>query len=128
MITVKTIDAHAAGEPLRLIVDGFPSPPGRTMLEKREWVKAHADHLRLLVREARDSGANVRIGDDDEAEPLRVPRARNAPARADDPFEWLAMDRLRRVVADEAPGTEQLAELHQSYEMSSSSEPSGSRK
>ena len=32
MITLKTIDAHAAGEPLRLIVDGFPSPQGRTML------------------------------------------------------------------------------------------------
>jgi len=32
MITVKTIDAHAAGEPLRLVVDGFPSPRGKTML------------------------------------------------------------------------------------------------
>src|SRR3954469_8872978 len=49
MITVKTIAAHAAGEPLRLIVDGFPSPRGRTMLEKREWVKAHADHLRRAL-------------------------------------------------------------------------------
>ena len=49
MIRVKTIDAHAAGEPLRLIVDGFPSPPGRTMLAKREWVKAHADHLRRAL-------------------------------------------------------------------------------
>ena len=49
MVTVKTIDAHAAGEPLRLIVDGFPSPRGRTMLEKREWVRAHADHLRRAL-------------------------------------------------------------------------------
>jgi trans-L-3-hydroxyproline dehydratase len=46
---VKTIDAHAAGEPLRLIVDGFPSPHGRTMLDKREWVRAHADHLRRAL-------------------------------------------------------------------------------
>ena len=46
MIRVQTIDAHAAGEPLRLIVDGFPSPRGKTMLEKREWVKRHADDLR----------------------------------------------------------------------------------
>jgi len=46
MLTLKTIDAHAAGEPLRLIVSGFPSPRGNTMLEKREWVKRHADHLR----------------------------------------------------------------------------------
>jgi proline racemase len=49
MIRLQTIDAHAAGEPLRLIVDGFPSPRGRTMLEKREWVKTHADHLRRAL-------------------------------------------------------------------------------
>ena len=49
MITLKTIDAHAAGEPLRLIVDGFPSPVGKTMLAKREWVRTHADHLRRAL-------------------------------------------------------------------------------
>ena len=49
MLTLKTIDAHAAGEPLRLIVDGFPSPRGKTMLEKREWVRRHADHLRRAL-------------------------------------------------------------------------------
>jgi trans-L-3-hydroxyproline dehydratase len=49
MLRLKTIDAHAAGEPLRLIVDGFPSPRGRTMLEKREWVLRHADHLRRAL-------------------------------------------------------------------------------
>src|SRR5947207_13291385 len=46
MIRVKTIDAHAAGEPLRLIGDCFPSPRGKTMLDKREWVSAHAHDLR----------------------------------------------------------------------------------
>jgi proline racemase len=49
MTTLKTIDAHAAGEPLRLIVDGFPSPRGDTMLAKREWVRTHADHLRRAL-------------------------------------------------------------------------------
>src|SRR5438876_1763000 len=49
MIRVKTIDAHAAGEPLRLVVEGFPSPRGRTMLDKREWLKRHADHLRRAL-------------------------------------------------------------------------------
>ena len=49
MLRLKTIDAHAAGEPLRLIVDGFPSPRGRTMLEKRDWVLKHADHLRRAL-------------------------------------------------------------------------------
>jgi proline racemase len=49
MITLKTIDAHAAGEPLRLVVDGFPAPRGLSMLDKREWVRAHADHLRRAL-------------------------------------------------------------------------------
>ena len=49
MIRLKTIDAHAAGEPLRLVVEGFPSPRGRTMLDKREWLTRHADHLRRTL-------------------------------------------------------------------------------
>src|SRR6266850_1495490 len=49
MVRMKTIDAHAAGEPLRLIVSGFPSPHGKTMLDKREWLKHHADHLRRAL-------------------------------------------------------------------------------
>lgn len=43
---IRTIDAHAAGEPLRLVVEGFPSPEGTTMLEKRAWAQKHVDHLR----------------------------------------------------------------------------------
>ena len=49
MLRLKTIDAHAAGEPLRLIVEGFPSPRGTTMLAKREWLREHADHLRRAL-------------------------------------------------------------------------------
>ena len=49
MLRIRTVDAHAAGEPLRLIVDGFPAPPGRTMLDKREWVAERQDHLRRAV-------------------------------------------------------------------------------
>jgi proline racemase len=45
----RTIDAHAAGEPLRLIVEGFPAPKGRTMIEKRAWVKRHADSIRRAL-------------------------------------------------------------------------------
>jgi proline racemase len=53
-VIVRTIDAHAAGEPLRLVVDGFPSPRGKTMLEKREWAMRHADDLRrALILEPR---------------------------------------------------------------------------
>jgi proline racemase len=51
---LRTIDAHAAGGPLRLVVDGFPSPRGKTMVEKCEWAKRHAEHLRhALMREPR---------------------------------------------------------------------------
>jgi trans-L-3-hydroxyproline dehydratase len=49
MARICTIDAHAAGEPLRLIVEGFPAPRGKTMLEKREWVRRHADPLRRAL-------------------------------------------------------------------------------
>src|SRR5471032_2344338 len=49
MLRLNRIDAHAAGEPLRLIVDGFPSPRGKTMLAKREWVLNNADHLRRAL-------------------------------------------------------------------------------
>src|SRR5262245_48338157 len=49
MLRLNPIDAHAAGEPLRLVVDGFPAPRGKTMPEKREWVKRHADTLRRAL-------------------------------------------------------------------------------
>ena len=45
----RTIDAHTAGEPLRLIVDGWPAPQGRTMLERRAWALEHQDHLRRML-------------------------------------------------------------------------------
>ena len=46
---LRTIDAHADGEPLRLVVDGFPAPRGKTMLQKADWVRRHADHLRRAL-------------------------------------------------------------------------------
>jgi proline racemase len=48
-LRIQTIDAHAAGEPLRLIVDGFPPVRGRTMLEKREHARRHHDALRRAL-------------------------------------------------------------------------------
>jgi proline racemase len=46
---LHTIDAHTAGEPLRLITGGFPEPEGATMLEKRAWVRRRADRLRCAL-------------------------------------------------------------------------------
>ena len=48
-IQIRTIDAHTAGEPLRLIVEGFPRVEGKTILEKREWVRENLDHLRRAL-------------------------------------------------------------------------------
>ncbi|CAN5861095.1 proline racemase family protein [soil metagenome] len=46
---IRTIDAHTAGEPLRLIVGGFPTVEGETILEQREFVRTHYDHLRRAL-------------------------------------------------------------------------------
>ncbi|MGE0863188.1 MAG: proline racemase family protein [Vicinamibacterales bacterium] len=46
---IRTIDSHTGGEPLRLVVEGMPSPEGRTMLEKRTWAMKRLDHLRKSI-------------------------------------------------------------------------------
>ena len=46
---MKTIDAEVAGEPVRLIVEGGPSVPGRTMADKLTWARKHADGLRRML-------------------------------------------------------------------------------
>ena len=46
---IRTIDSHAAGEPLRLVIEGLPSPDGRSMLEKRAWAIKRLDHLRRAI-------------------------------------------------------------------------------
>ncbi len=46
---ISTIDAHAAGEPLRIITSGFPPVKGDTILEKRRFVKENYDHLRKFL-------------------------------------------------------------------------------
>lgn len=49
MKRIKTIDAEVAGEPVRLIVSGAPTVPGRTMVEKRAWFRKHGTELRKLL-------------------------------------------------------------------------------
>jgi len=51
---ITAVDAHAAGEPGRVITGGVLDVPGGTMLEKRDWLATHGDHLRrLMLREPR---------------------------------------------------------------------------
>jgi len=45
-IKIRTIDAHAAGEPLRVIIDGFPEVKGNSILKKRRYIKENYDCLR----------------------------------------------------------------------------------
>jgi trans-L-3-hydroxyproline dehydratase len=46
---VETIDSHAAGEPLRVVVSGYPELPGATILEKRRAARDRWDHLRRAL-------------------------------------------------------------------------------
>jgi trans-L-3-hydroxyproline dehydratase len=43
---ISTIDMHTGGEPLRILVDGYPEIPGRNILEKRKYFRDHLDHIR----------------------------------------------------------------------------------
>jgi proline racemase len=43
---IRTIDVHAAGEPLRVIVEGLSPVPGDTMLQKRRYAQEHLDGVR----------------------------------------------------------------------------------
>ncbi len=46
---VSTIDAHAAGEPLRIITAGVPPLVGTTILERRRWMEEHHDAIRRAL-------------------------------------------------------------------------------
>lgn len=43
---ITTIDAHTAGEPLRIITKGLPDIPGDTILAKRRYFQDNLDHIR----------------------------------------------------------------------------------
>jgi trans-L-3-hydroxyproline dehydratase len=44
-----TIDAHAAGEPLRVVTGGIDPIPGATILEKRRFAQEHLDGVRRTL-------------------------------------------------------------------------------
>jgi proline racemase len=49
MAPIETIDMHTGGEPVRIVVDGYPEIPGDTILAKRRHARDHLDHLRRLL-------------------------------------------------------------------------------
>ena len=53
-LTIQTMELHTAGEPLRLVRSGFPDVPMLPVLERRQWLKDNADHVRrALIYEPR---------------------------------------------------------------------------
>ena len=51
---IEAVDAHAAGEPGRVIVAGVEDVPGASMFDKMAWLRANRDDLRLrMLREPR---------------------------------------------------------------------------
>ena len=51
---LQAVDAHACGEPDRVIVGGVLDVPGATMFEKMRYLQTHADGLRKrMLREPR---------------------------------------------------------------------------
>jgi len=46
---VQTTEMHTGGEPLRIIETGYPDIGGRTLLEKRRYVRDHLDQLRQFL-------------------------------------------------------------------------------
>jgi proline racemase len=51
---IEAVDAHAAGEPGRVIVGGVEDVPGASMFDKMTWLQANRDDIRLrMLREPR---------------------------------------------------------------------------
>src|SRR6266513_1760096 len=51
---ITAVDAHACGEPGRVITGGVLDVPGQTMFDKKCWIERNADHIRLrMLREPR---------------------------------------------------------------------------
>lgn len=47
---IHTVEMHTGGEPVRIIIAGYPSlPKGTSLLDKRQYVKEKLDHLRRLL-------------------------------------------------------------------------------
>src|SRR5207249_2889878 len=54
---IQTVDSHTEGNPTRVVVGSLAVPPGRTLAQRQDWLKAHDDQLRRLLNfEPRGSG------------------------------------------------------------------------
>ena len=47
--TLRTVEMHTGGEPVRIVVEGWPVPEGATLLARRAYARRHQDGLRRLL-------------------------------------------------------------------------------
>ena len=47
--SLKTIDSHTMGESTRIVYEGFPELPGKTMMDKKKYLVEHYDFLRSAL-------------------------------------------------------------------------------
>ena len=47
--SIRVLDMHTGGEPVRIVTEGYPPIPGDTILAKRRYAREHLDHLRKLL-------------------------------------------------------------------------------
>ncbi|TNC06703.1 hypothetical protein FF100_34005 [Methylobacterium terricola] len=46
---IQTVEVHTGGEPFRIVTSGLPRFPGRTVVQRRDWVKANIDEIRQAL-------------------------------------------------------------------------------
>ncbi|TDN63571.1 trans-3-hydroxy-L-proline dehydratase [Paraburkholderia sp. BL10I2N1] len=46
---ISTVEVHTGGEPFRIVTSGLPKFPGKTIVERRTWLKEHGDELRRAL-------------------------------------------------------------------------------
>lgn len=47
--TISTVEVHTGGEPFRIVTSGLPRLPGKTIVERRAWLKENADDIRQVL-------------------------------------------------------------------------------
>ncbi len=47
--SIQAIDSHTMGEPTRIVTGGLPNIPGKTMVEKKEYLQKEMDHIRTAI-------------------------------------------------------------------------------
>ncbi len=47
--SIQAVDSHTMGEPTRIVTGGLPNIPGKTMVEKKEYLEKEMDHLRSAI-------------------------------------------------------------------------------